>query len=190
MEAASPATVSRLGVVYVAPTDLGWLPLVQEWIGREHMKSLMGDAVRAHLIDRFDNVISDALAFFVDRSVKDTIPVPAVQCVVTTCSVFEALMRRMPGMSFFGAGGRDVVQYGWLLLFLYGSRGGNVRVFAGLTLLNGDKQALAAADKLFGIAFAWGVGGAVSAAHRWVLQRLPVCRLVALTWMPRSQRRV
>eukprot|EP00606_Chrysophyceae_sp_TOSAG23-5_P001616 GSChrysophyteH2.ASY1.ANO1.110.1 assembled CDS len=32
---ASPATVSRIGVVYVTPTDLGWFPYIQSWVVRE-----------------------------------------------------------------------------------------------------------------------------------------------------------
>ncbi len=32
LQQASPATVSRLGVVYFAPESLGWLPYVQSWV--------------------------------------------------------------------------------------------------------------------------------------------------------------
>jgi dynein heavy chain len=32
LAAASPATVSRCGMVYLAPTDLGWMAYVQSWI--------------------------------------------------------------------------------------------------------------------------------------------------------------
>ena len=83
--------------MYVAPTELGWLPVALEWIGRDRMRSLLGDAVRAHIISRFETVLSDTLDFFTDRTMKDTIPVPPVQCVASTCSVFEALLCRMPG---------------------------------------------------------------------------------------------
>jgi len=32
---ASPATVSRAGIIYVSLADLGWLPMVQSWISGE-----------------------------------------------------------------------------------------------------------------------------------------------------------
>lgn len=35
LAAASPATVSRIGVVYMTPSDLGWMPYVQSWVVRK-----------------------------------------------------------------------------------------------------------------------------------------------------------
>ena len=36
LEVASPATVSRLGVMYVTPSHMGWEPYVDSWIQRTY----------------------------------------------------------------------------------------------------------------------------------------------------------
>lgn len=35
LRVASPATVSRCGMVYLTQEDLGWMPYVQSWVERE-----------------------------------------------------------------------------------------------------------------------------------------------------------
>ncbi|CAM9163466.1 unnamed protein product, partial [Choristocarpus tenellus] len=54
---ASPATVSRIGVIYMTPSNLGWMPYVQSWVptlpeafpqfARDHLLGLFGKCVQA-----------------------------------------------------------------------------------------------------------------------------------------------
>lgn len=49
LQHASPATVSRLGVVFVAETDLGWEPLVGSWLGGDFARAFLPKACRVRL---------------------------------------------------------------------------------------------------------------------------------------------
>ena len=40
MRVASPATVSRCGMVYTIYSDVGWKPYVNSWIERKFMKKV------------------------------------------------------------------------------------------------------------------------------------------------------
>ena len=50
---ASPATVSRLGVVYLTPGDIGWKPFVQSWAQRELNESQMHPELNSFLLELF-----------------------------------------------------------------------------------------------------------------------------------------
>ena len=62
LESASPATVSRLGVVYMAPDTVGWLPFVQSWLQSPHVVSSTTPDVRERLLNRFNGVVKPLLA--------------------------------------------------------------------------------------------------------------------------------
>lgn len=45
---ASPATVSRCGMVYVEPSQMGWRPLRDSWVASQ-LPSALTEAHRAHV---------------------------------------------------------------------------------------------------------------------------------------------
>ena len=55
LQEASPATVSRCGMVYVTPEKLGWQPLLSQWISSlpETMKENGMEAIYKDLILAF-----------------------------------------------------------------------------------------------------------------------------------------
>ncbi|KXZ54227.1 hypothetical protein GPECTOR_5g319 [Gonium pectorale] len=86
---ASPATVSRCGMVYMEPTALGLEPLLTSWLGRlpaivaEH-KQLLGDI--------FNAVVPEGLRFL-RRSLKETVATVNNNIVSSCFSLMDALLK-------------------------------------------------------------------------------------------------
>ncbi|XP_028414460.1 dynein heavy chain 6, axonemal-like [Dendronephthya gigantea] len=86
---ASPATVSRCGMVYVDPGQLGWKPYVTSWLQRVGEK-LKQDA-QEYLTNLFDTYV-DAGLNFVSKKCTQAIPQVKISKVATLCSLFESLL--------------------------------------------------------------------------------------------------
>jgi dynein heavy chain len=58
---ASPATVSRCGMVYIDPAELGWMPYVRTWVKKFEEK--FGEVYSEYLVSLFDQYVHDGLTF-------------------------------------------------------------------------------------------------------------------------------
>ncbi|GLC41774.1 hypothetical protein PLESTM_001238200 [Pleodorina starrii] len=86
---ASPATVSRCGMVYLEPHQLGWRPLVQSWIAS--LPSFLGDVHRVHLLALFDWLLPVSLRFL-RRELKESAPTLDANLVTTLMRYMTASM--------------------------------------------------------------------------------------------------
>ncbi|NXH39972.1 DYH17 protein, partial [Dicaeum eximium] len=86
LRTATPATVSRAGILYINPTDLGWSPIVTSWIETRTEKS-----EKAALTILFDKYLPPCLEKL--RSGFKTItPVPEVTAIQTVLSLLECFL--------------------------------------------------------------------------------------------------
>lgn len=86
---ASPATVSRCGMVYVPLEELGWRPFVQTWLDTA-MEEVAADA-RAHLWELFDTLVQPLLDW-VRQNGKEYFKSVDVNLVTTMACIVQSLV--------------------------------------------------------------------------------------------------
>ncbi|XP_066544120.1 dynein axonemal heavy chain 11 [Amia ocellicauda] len=86
LRAATPATVSRAGILYVNQQDLGWSSYVTSWIDTRQAQS-----ERANLTILFDKYVPYCLEQ-VRCNLKTITPIPENSMVQTLCSLLDCLL--------------------------------------------------------------------------------------------------
>ncbi|XP_059180294.1 dynein axonemal heavy chain 9-like [Centropristis striata] len=86
LRTATPATVSRAGILYINPADLGWNPPVSSWIDRREVQS-----EKANLTILFDKYLPSCLDGLRSRF-KKIIPIPEQSMVQMLCYLLECLL--------------------------------------------------------------------------------------------------
>uniref|UniRef100_A0A673MQT0 Dynein axonemal heavy chain 11 n=1 Tax=Sinocyclocheilus rhinocerous TaxID=307959 RepID=A0A673MQT0_9TELE len=86
LKAATPATVSRAGILYVNPQDLGWSLYVTSWIDTRQAQS-----ERANLTILFDKYVPYCLEQ-VRCNLKTITPIPETSMVQTLCCLLDCLL--------------------------------------------------------------------------------------------------
>jgi dynein heavy chain, axonemal len=94
---ASPATVSRCGMVYMDPASLGWWPYVKSWIAR------LPDYVKPELRDVIQTLFSlyvDGGLRFLRKSCKEYIKTVNFSLVVSLCNLITTFVNDTKGIDF------------------------------------------------------------------------------------------
>ncbi|XP_008430693.1 dynein heavy chain 11, axonemal isoform X2 [Poecilia reticulata] len=86
LKMATPATVSRAGILYVNQQDLGWNPYVTSWIDRRERQT-----ERAHLMILFDKYVPRCLEQM-KSSFKTITPIPENSMIQTLCTLLDCLL--------------------------------------------------------------------------------------------------
>jgi dynein heavy chain len=83
---ATPATVSRGGVLFVNERDIGWKPYADSWVdGRQNVSS-------KNMLTLFFSNYVEATLDYMKRNIKAIAPVQEINMVFTICWLLEALL--------------------------------------------------------------------------------------------------
>ncbi|XP_078721925.1 dynein axonemal heavy chain 11 [Lampetra fluviatilis] len=86
LRTATPATVSRAGILYVNPQDLGWNPYVASWLDGRRVQS-----ERANLTILFEKYVPPCLEQL-RSNFKPITPQPECSIIQTLCSLLDCLL--------------------------------------------------------------------------------------------------
>ncbi|KAL2609519.1 hypothetical protein R1flu_028092 [Riccia fluitans] len=97
---ASPATVSRCGMVYVPPEELGWRPYVKSWLERfpKEIGISLPTACRDYIQGLFHEWMDIGLNFL-RKSLLETIPSVNINIVTTLCWYYQGLLQPARGIT-------------------------------------------------------------------------------------------
>jgi len=98
---ASPATVSRCGMVYMTPEDLGWRPYVLSWIPRMYGdQTILSEDLQEKLYSLFDSTVDLAFEKIRNYKLVEYVRTVELQQVVSLCNFLEVLLQ--PSYGFKG----------------------------------------------------------------------------------------
>ncbi|KYO35065.1 hypothetical protein Y1Q_0000966 [Alligator mississippiensis] len=97
LKVASPATVSRCGMVYIDPEKLKWIPYVKTWLAT--LANKLNEDTKEYLFNLFCRYVEDTLKF-VNKKCSQAIPQVDISKVSTLCCLLESLL--------LGKGGPDL----------------------------------------------------------------------------------
>lgn len=83
---ASPATVSRCGMVYIDSNELGWLPYVKTWMKKFEDK--FGEVAAQYLLALFEKYVGDGLTYVAKKCTQTMKQVSSL--LNTSCSTWQS----------------------------------------------------------------------------------------------------
>jgi len=98
---ASPATVSRCGMVYVPPEAIGWRPYVTMWLQQQMGPLDMSQLQHDYMWTLFKDYVDPALTF-VRTQCKEPIPSVDINLVTSLTFLLQALLAPGKGPNFRG----------------------------------------------------------------------------------------
>ncbi|KAF6321024.1 dynein axonemal heavy chain 6 [Rhinolophus ferrumequinum] len=89
LRVASPATVSRCGMVFVDPDELKWMPYVKTWM--QGISKKLNEETQEYILNLFQRHVDDGL-HFINKKCNQAIPQVDISKVTTLCYLLESLI--------------------------------------------------------------------------------------------------
>ena len=86
---ASPATVSRIGVVFMTPSDLGWMPYVTSWT--QTFPETVPSLVKTKLISLYATCFQKGLTFQ-RKKCKEPVGCVDIQLATSSAMIFQSIL--------------------------------------------------------------------------------------------------
>nr|XP_022323965.1 dynein heavy chain 7, axonemal-like isoform X6 [Crassostrea virginica] len=90
LEVASPATVSRCGMIYMEPSSLGWRPVVKSWM--HEMPPAVTEMHRSTINDMFERFCDPCIQLVRKGGVKELSPTSDTALVKSLMNLMDSLM--------------------------------------------------------------------------------------------------
>ncbi|KAJ3105519.1 Dynein heavy chain 6, axonemal [Phlyctochytrium planicorne] len=122
---ASPATVSRCGMVYMDPASLGWMPYVKSWLRK--LPDHVSLEARDFISSLFEKYVDKGLSV-VRRSCREYLPSVNINLVISLCNLLGTFLNRTGGDIDFHSDYSDLrTILGHIFVFCFvWSIGGNI----------------------------------------------------------------
>ncbi|XP_029794387.1 dynein heavy chain 6, axonemal [Suricata suricatta] len=96
LKVASPATVSRCGMVFVDPEELKWMPYVKTWMN--NISKNLNEETQEYILKLFQRYVDDGLCF-INKKCSQAIPQVDISKVTTLCCLLESLIFGKDGVN-------------------------------------------------------------------------------------------
>ena len=93
LSVASPATVSRAGMIYLNVEDLGWEPFTTSWLATKE------DTVMVEVLQKLIAKFVQPVLEFKRRECKEPVPIDQLSAVRCLCTMFDAMATAENGVS-------------------------------------------------------------------------------------------
>ncbi|XP_021113900.1 dynein heavy chain 6, axonemal [Heterocephalus glaber] len=98
LRVASPATVSRCGMVFVDPEELKWMPCVKTWMKDISVRFQLNEETQGYILNLFQCYVDEGLNF-INKKCNQAIPQVDISKVTTLCCLLESLLFGKDGVN-------------------------------------------------------------------------------------------